>query len=114
MYLDLIIKYDGLNHGSINGVWKDLGSYNNDGTITGASYDEKTGGFIFNGNNYVSSKRFDEDEFTTEITSGTLKVNYVTEEGTKLAPTTITTDLVGKTYETEKKYIKTVKKNSFT
>ena len=52
---------------------------------------------------YGESEKFDEDEFTTEITSGTLKINYVTEEGTKLAPTTITTDLVGKTYETEQK-----------
>ena len=79
---NLIIKYDGLNHGSINGVWKDLGSYNNDGTITGASYDEKTGGFIFNGNNYVSSKKFDEDEFTWEVSfkpnsiSGCIMANY--------------------------------------
>ena len=52
---------------------------------------------------YGESEKFDEDEFTTEIPYGTLKVNYVTEDGEKLSQTIIATDLVGKEYTTEQK-----------
>ena len=52
---------------------------------------------------YGESEKFDEDEFTTEIPYGTLKVNYVTEDGEKLSQTIVATDLVGKEYITEQK-----------
>jgi len=52
---------------------------------------------------YDETEKKDEDEFTTEISYGSLKVNYITEDGVKLSQTTITTDLVGKNYTTEEK-----------
>lgn len=52
---------------------------------------------------YEDTTKTTDDEFTSEVKEGTVIVNYVTKEGTKLTDSITLTGLVGTTYETSKK-----------
>lgn len=52
---------------------------------------------------YEDTTKTTDDEFTSEVKEGTVIVNYVTKEGSKLTDSITLTGLVGTTYETSKK-----------
>lgn len=52
---------------------------------------------------YEDTTKTTEDEYTSEVKEGTVIVNYVTKDGTKLTDSITLTGLVGTSYETSKK-----------
>lgn len=67
----IVFNYSALDHGEDDTVWKDLSGNGNDGTISGATWQD--GGLYFGRNGYVSIGQFSDETFTIEVTS---KINY--------------------------------------